>query len=179
MSLWDVCVSGKFTFYGAICGLETQAIRATVWSDPGPGAPSRLPPSCWLLVTGALRCPGDRKAVNPHVPLTRRQASSSATAKCSKCPSMPRTLSLCGVKGRPQPHLSAGEGHRALAWPRRDRPLRGRRGVELDISAGASQISQKRRSCGGAALLQESFIHSLVTLKSPSQFLCRALRTLT
>lgn len=51
--------------------------------------------------------------------------------------------------------------------------------MELDISAGASQISQKRRSCGGAALLQESFIHSLVTLKSPSQFLCRALRTLT
>lgn len=141
VSFWDVCVFGKFTFYGVICGLEIQVIRATVWFDFGFGVFFRFFLSCWLLVIGVLRCSGDRKVVNFYVFFIRRQASSLVIVKCSKCSFMFRILFFCGVKGRFQFYFFAGEGYRVLVWSRRDRFLRGRRGVELDISVGVFQIS--------------------------------------
>lgn len=47
----SVCGSGKFTVYGAVCGLEVQAGGVTVWSDLGPTASSsHQAAGCWSLV---------------------------------------------------------------------------------------------------------------------------------
>lgn len=49
--LQSVYGSGKFTVYGAVCGLEVQTGGVTVWSDLGPCASSSLRAAgCWSLV---------------------------------------------------------------------------------------------------------------------------------